>query len=80
MAPRGSTDHDTVVLKSFDLCQSAASHISTIGTCLLFMITTNIDINYSVAQYDEHFGMKRSPLFLACYILSAGIMHVVTRM
>jgi hypothetical protein len=35
--------------------------------------------NPTVSQYDEHFGMKRSSLFLTSYILSAGIMHVVTR-
>jgi hypothetical protein len=50
-----------VSLKAFDLCQGAASHISSI-------ITT----------YEEHFGLCRAPLFLSSYILSAGIMHVVT--
>ncbi|KAF8846123.1 hypothetical protein BDN67DRAFT_1064611 [Paxillus ammoniavirescens] len=56
--PPGS---DTTSLKAFDLCQSAATYISTI-----------------VTTYHENFNMKRSSPFLSSYILSAGIMHIVT--
>ncbi|KAF9225551.1 hypothetical protein BS17DRAFT_751446 [Gyrodon lividus] len=56
--PPGS---DTTSLKAFDLCQSAATYISTI-----------------VTTYHENFNIKRSSPFLSSYILSAGIMHIVT--
>jgi len=56
--PNGS---DTASLKAFDLCQSAATYVSTI-------ITT----------YHEKFNIARSSPFLPPYILSAGIMHIVT--
>ncbi|KIJ66200.1 hypothetical protein HYDPIDRAFT_26571 [Hydnomerulius pinastri MD-312] len=56
--PSGS---DTASLKAFDLCQSAATYVSTI-----------------VTTYHENFNIKRSSPFLSSYILSAGIMHIVT--
>ncbi|KAF9245870.1 fungal-specific transcription factor domain-containing protein [Melanogaster broomeanus] len=56
--PPGS---DTTSLKAFDLCQSAATYISTI-----------------VTTYHDNFNLKRSSPFLSSYILSAGIMHIVT--
>ncbi|KAF8560118.1 hypothetical protein OG21DRAFT_1451878 [Imleria badia] len=48
-------------LKAFDLCQSAATYISTI-----------------VTTYDDCYNIKRASPFLSPYILSAGIMHIVT--
>ncbi|KAG1871132.1 fungal-specific transcription factor domain-containing protein [Suillus tomentosus] len=56
--PNGS---DTASLKAFDLCQSAATYVSTI-----------------VTTYHENFNIKCSSPFLSSYILSAGIMHIVT--
>ncbi|EGN91754.1 hypothetical protein SERLA73DRAFT_80157 [Serpula lacrymans var. lacrymans S7.3] len=56
-----STDSDTASLKAFDLCQSAATYVSTI-----------------VTTYHENFNLQRSSPFLTSYLLSAGIMHVVT--
>jgi hypothetical protein len=56
--PSGS---NTTSLKAFDLCQSAATHISTI-----------------VTTYHECYSIKRASPFLTPYILSAGIMHIVT--
>ncbi|KAJ7597406.1 fungal-specific transcription factor domain-containing protein [Mycena floridula] len=55
--PRSST----IELKSFDLAQSAASHVSAIATALR-----------------ENFTLKRCSPFLTSYMLSAGIMHIVT--
>ncbi|KAG2075201.1 hypothetical protein BDR04DRAFT_1092068 [Suillus decipiens] len=52
---------DTASLKAFDLCQSAATYVSTI-----------------VTTYHENFNIKHSSPFLSSYILSAGIMHIVT--
>ncbi|OAX40867.1 hypothetical protein K503DRAFT_567355 [Rhizopogon vinicolor AM-OR11-026] len=56
--PNGS---DTASLKAFDLCQSAATYVSTI-----------------VTTYHEKFNINRSSPFLSSYILSTGIMHIVT--
>ncbi|KAG0702716.1 fungal-specific transcription factor domain-containing protein [Suillus ampliporus] len=56
-----SNGSDTASLKAFDLCQSAATYVSTI-----------------VTTYHENFNIKRSSPFLSSYILSAGIMHIVT--
>lgn len=52
---------DTASMKAFDLCQSAATYVSTI-----------------VTTYHENFNIKCSSPFLSSYILSAGIMHIVT--
>ncbi|KAL4070710.1 fungal-specific transcription factor domain-containing protein [Scleroderma citrinum] len=52
---------DTTSLKAFDLCQSAATYISTI-----------------VTTHHDNFDIRQSTPFLSSYILSAGIMHIVT--
>ncbi|KAG9314135.1 hypothetical protein JVU11DRAFT_4920 [Chiua virens] len=52
----------TTSLKAFDLCQSAATYLSTI-----------------VTTYHDSYDIKRSSSpFFTPYILSAGIMHIVT--
>ncbi|KAI6047865.1 fungal-specific transcription factor domain-containing protein [Pisolithus marmoratus] len=52
---------DTTTLKAFDLCQGAATYISSI-----------------VTTYRENFDIKHSTPFLSSYLLSAGIMHILT--
>ncbi|KAI9570337.1 fungal-specific transcription factor domain-containing protein [Boletus coccyginus] len=56
--PPGS---NTTSLKAFDLCQGAATYISTI-----------------VTTYHDCYSIKRASAFLLPYVLSAGIMHIMT--
>ena len=66
--------------KNFDLCVSAANHITSIGKLnqlvlilLSYLLTPSI-----VSVYLEHFCIKRCSVFLSYYIFSAGIMHMTS--
>jgi hypothetical protein len=67
---------DPFALKAFDLCQTAASRISTAGKFRLlnhaFSSSPHVDPFSTVTSYREKYGLLRASPFLTPALLSAG--------
>lgn len=74
-----STETRTTGLKAFDLCQTAASHVSSIGMNVFVGFDLSITDHLLVTVYHEHYNLRRASPFLSAYLLNAGVTHVVTR-
>lgn len=74
-----STETRTTGLKAFDLCQTAASHVSSIGMNVFEGFDLSITDRLLVTVYHEHYNLRRASPFLSAYLLNAGVTHVVTR-
>jgi len=73
------TESHTASLKAFDLCQTAASHVSTLGQDTSGSSYMRGSADSSAATfYHDNFNLRRSSPFLSSYLLNAGVTHVVT--
>jgi len=65
-------------MRSFELCQSAATHISTLGA-YHFCRFLAFPVDLAVATwFKESYSLSTSCAFAPSYLLTAGIVHVAT--
>ena len=73
-----ASDSQTTSLKSFDLCQTAASHVSALGECPILPWRSGLNLAGVATVYHENFNLSRSSPFLGAILLNVGITHIVT--
>lgn len=62
-----------ISLRSFDLCQSAATHISTLGKdALSFLVFSMLMHSITAARFKASYSLSTSCAFAPSYLLTAG--------
>lgn len=81
----GSDDHsdpdDLELIKSrrsYELCASAANHITSIGEVFFRPIRGLLTKPETVTAYRERYPLNRCSVFLCYYVFTASIMHVIS--
>ena len=70
----------TIAKKKYDLCTSAASHITSIGSSIINIPANSFYLSHLlVSLYAENYALSRSSVFLCFYVFTASVMHVITR-